>query len=366
VLKKKINLGLKVEENKSIEEEYEMPAYKVEEEESKQMEDFFQTTLDDMDTFENRAWHKGDGYKSPGFPELEEKLEGWEAGFYLFAAESNVGKSAAMLNIVHDMSMCESNKLFGLYYSLDDNKFEIIPRIIAMDQLIPISVASKPQRYQNRIDSGEEGSSIYEDMLKKRTLGIEKIRNNTNRFKVEDGTRITSVEELYAHMKQVQVYIKAMDPEANIMVAIDSINDLKFSSQSFPTTRDKHDAVARIVKEWTVELDIIIMGASHLKKINQNRRPVLDDLKESGEYVYEASAVWLLFNDVSKNKEGAKVYYNQESQEGKGAVIEFDWAKNKKSSFKGRTFNYFSPEYSRMSECDTDVMKRFNALVYEG
>jgi replicative DNA helicase len=330
-----------------------------------QMEDYFQTTLNDYNEFDELAWNKGDGYNLPNYPIFTEKLEGMEAGMYLFAAESNVGKSAMMMNMMFDAATCPENKLFGIYYSLDDSKFEIIPRIIAMDQLIPIAVASKPKRYQNMIDNAEENSDIYLSMLAKRLTGLENLRKKNNLFKIEDSSKIKCAEDMYEHMQMIQTYVKSLDPEANIIVGIDAINDIKFRDKHFESISKENAEIARTVKDWTVQLNIPIFASVHLRKINQNRRPTLDDLANSIEYVYESSVVFLLFNDVSKNKNSAKIYYNHDDYEYKLPIIEMDWAKNKKSSYKGRTYNYFSPEYSKAQECDADVTKRYDALIYE-
>lgn len=329
-----------------------------------EMEEFEKTTLSDYEEFERKSWAKKDGYKSPNFPAIEKYLEGMTSGMYVFAAESNVGKSAIMSNLQYDICTYAPNKLFGLYYSLDDSKEEIIPRIIAMDQSIPISACAKPQRYQNLIDAGDENSDIYIEYLEKRTIGLEKLKGFNNLLKIEDSSKIKCAEDIYKHMKYVLTYFKAIDPEYNILVAIDSLNDIRISSMRFNSNVEKHSEVARMVKEWTVEFDIPIFVSTHLRKLNQNRRPTLDDLKETGEIVYEASVVWLLYNDVSKNKQAANIYFNGED-ELKRPVIEFDWAKNKKSSYKGRTFAYFYPEYSKARECDEDSIKRYEALVYE-
>lgn len=334
--------------------------------EDQPVSDFFQSTLDDYDDFDKVAWAKGDGYRLPSFPIVEEKLEGLGEGMYLFAAESNVGKSAVMINMLFDACAHKPNKLFGIYYSLDDPKRDIIPRVISMNQLIPISASAKPKRYQNLIDAGEENASIYQEYLDKRKTGLDDLRSLNAQFKIVDSETIHSAEEMFDHMRQLQIYIKAMDPEANIIVAIDSIDDIRFRDKQFGSTTDRHAEIARTVKHWaTTDLHIPIFGSRHLSKLKQNRRPTLDDLKDSNEYVYEASLVWLLYNDVSKNKQAAKIYTNEEGVEGKSPVIELDWAKNKVSSYKGRTYTYFSPEYSKCSECSQDVAKRFDALVYE-
>lgn len=330
------------------------------------MEDFFATTDDDLDSFDKGCWEKGNGLKLPRFPEVESRLEGMESGLYLFGAESNAGKSAAMLNMTHDIATCEENNIFAIYYSLDDSSGEIIPRVIAMNERIPISVASKPKRYQNMIDAGEENSVVYQDWLDKRMNGIMTLKEQKELFKIVDGNKVRSVEQVYEHIKKVRRYLRTVAPGKRMMVAIDSLNDLRFSSKNLGHGNETASEVARVVKEWTVEFDMPIFGSVHMRKINGNRRPTLDDLKDSIEFVYEASVVWLVFNDVSRNGQSASIYYNQEGVEEKMPVIEFDWRKNKKSSYKGRTYNYFTQNYSLMTECPPDIMKRYDALVYEG
>ena len=331
-----------------------------------QAEDFFTIMQEDLQEFDEKAWSKGEGYKTPRFPMIAEKLEGVDSGLYLLPAESNAGKSAMMMNIVEDMVMCEENNLFGLYFSLDDSKHEIIPRVIAMREGIRIGTVAKPQRAQKMIDDNHEESELLIEELAKREIGLNNLKANSNKMMIVDSTKVTTLDEMKAYIERVHNYIKAIDPNKNLVVAIDSIKDIVLDDHyNKRTSNESSDEVAKAVKRWTVEFDIPIFSSVHLRKLNGNRRPTLDDLKDSNVLVYEASVIWLLFNDVSKNKQGAKVYYTANESTEKLPVIEFDWAKNKKSSYKGRSFCYFSPEMSRASECSSDTMRRFNALIYE-
>lgn len=329
-------------------------------------EDFFNTMEEDLNEFEEISWNKGDGYSTPRFPMLTQHLEGFDNGLILLPAESNAGKSAIMMNIVEDMVMHEPNKLFGIYFSLDDSKHEIIPRVIAMREGINISTVAKPQRIQNMIDNGVENSAELEIELQKRQQGINNLKANSNKMMIVDSNKVKTLDEMKAYIERVINYVKALDPEMNVVVAIDSIKDIILDDHyNIKTTNEASDFIARAVKHWTVEFNILIFSSVHLRKLNGNRRPTLDDLKDSNVLVYEASVIWLLFNDVSKNKQGAKLFYREEGVNEKLPVIEFDWAKNKKSSFKGRTFAYFAPQMSRAVECNIDASKRFNALLYE-
>ena len=337
-----------------------------EEEAIVETEDFFNTMIEDLDEFEELSWNKGDGYSTPRFPMLTQHLEGFDNGFILLPAESNAGKSAVMMNILEDLVMHEPNNLFGLYFSLDDSKHEIIPRVVAMREGIHISTVAKPQRIQNMIDNQAENADELIEELAKREIGINNLKASSNRMMIVDSTKVKTLDEMKAYIDRVVNYVKAINPEMNVVVAIDSVKDIILDDHyGIKTTNEASDFIARAVKHWTVELNLLIFSSVHLRKLNGNRRPTLDDLKDSNVLVYEASVIWLLFNDVSKNKQAAKLFYREEGNGDKLPVIEFDWAKNKKSSYKGRTFCYFAPHMSRATECGVDAGKRFNALLYE-
>lgn len=348
------------------EKEIEVLELRNEDEENIQAEDYFSVMAEDLDEFEEKSWNKGDGYKLPKFPMIEEKLEGLDSGLYLLAAESNAGKSAIMMNMIEDLVMYEPNKLFGLYFSLDDSKHEIIPRVIAMREGIRIGTVAKPKRAENMIAENHEDSELLIEELAKREAGINNLKANSNKMMIVDSSKVRTLDQIKAYISRVYNYIKAIDPEMNLVVAIDSIKDIVLDSHyNIKTTNEASDFIAREVKHWTVEFNIPIFSSVHLRKLNGNRRPVLDDLKDSNVLTYEASLTWLLFNDVSKNKQSAKIFHRNENQEEKLPIVEFDWAKNKKSSYKGRTFAYFAPEMSRAAECGNDAIRRFNALLYE-
>lgn len=348
--------------NKDIEKDLE-----TEEDNKIGMEDFFKTTKEDIDFFDKMSWEKGSGYKLPSFKSIEKHLEGLSTGFYLIGAESNMGKSAFLSNLLYDICNCKDNHLFAIYYSLDDSKNDIIARVIAMNKRIPISAVYKPLRYKEAIDNQDENMTIYEDYLEKRKDGINELKDNINVFKIEDSSKIKNAKDLHDSILNISIYIKGFDEKAKIIVGIDSINDIQVTDQYFNSTVDKNTYIAKMVKSWAAtEFDIPILCTIHLAKLKGNRRPELDDLRDSGEYVYEANLVWLLYNDVSKNKQNAKIFYHtSETNPEKNPIIEIDWAKNKLSSYKGRSYCYFSPEFSKMVECDEKTSERYDTLIYE-
>lgn len=337
------------------------------------VEDYYALSEQTYDDFDEYAHKKGHGYAVPHFPIFNNKLEGMDEGLYVFAGESNSGKTAVVTNIIWDMCKCPENHLFGIYYSLDDSKNEVIARLIAMNQQIPIAVASKPKRYEDyleRTKDSEDTDTIitranYVDMLNERDKGLALLKRSNKEFYIVDKEKIRNVEELIDHIKKVQTYVKSFNPKNNVIVAIDSIADLVVDTRKFNSDKERIDYISQLIKKTAnVDLKVPILGTYHLRKLNHSGRPNLDDVKESGRLVYEASMVFLVFNDVSKNKEGANIFYSEPENDFKQPIIELDWAKNKKSSYKGRTYHYFVPNYSRAVECEETVSRRYDALIY--
>lgn len=336
------------------------------------IEDYYSLAEGIYDAFDERAHKKGHGYSCPDYPVFNEKLEGLEEGLYIFAGESNSGKTAVMTNLLWAFCKHKENKLFGIYYSLDDNTDEVIPRLIAMNQRIPIAVGSKPNRYIDYIEANKNNTDSiagalcikYQEYLDKRQKGFEELRSANKQFLILDRQKIQDFDQLLDHAKKVQMYVKQFDPENNIIIGIDSLADLTVN-KSFSSDKERVDYVAMKIKQAAnCDLKVPIFTSYHVRKLNRDGRPTLDDIKESSRIVYEASLAFLVFNDVSKNKQNASVFYTQPDSQEKQPIIELDWAKNKKSSYKGRTYHFFTPEYSSVRECDKDSMTRYDAIVY--
>lgn len=333
-------------------------------------ETFFDEIESSYDSFNSRAWNKGTGYLTRNFPRFNDCMEGLDAGLYMFAGESNSGKSAFVSSLMWDYVTNEDNNLFGIYFSLDDNAEDLIPRFIAQAQDIPISVVSKPQRWADQATDNNILSRKAEEYLAKREEGIEMMKSMNRKFCIIDSTKVNSGEQMLKMCKNIQALVRSeINPDANILVVIDSLSDMVFEDVGFRTDKELNDYIARAVKHWAVDiLKCPILGTLHLRKIDQNRRPTVADVKESGRYVYEASFLGLIHNDVSRNKQAATIFADnpeyEEENPGRIPIIELDWAKNKKSSFKGRTFNEFHTNESKVIECSDDEHERINHIFY--
>ena len=79
------------------------------------IEDYYSIGKEIYDKFDEYAKKKGNGYEVPNFPIFNEKLEGMEEGLYVFAGESNSGKTAIVTNLIWNIATHPNNKLFGIY-----------------------------------------------------------------------------------------------------------------------------------------------------------------------------------------------------------------------------------------------------------
>ena len=376
-------------------------------------EDYWNTTAEQYQKFNEDSWRAGVGYMLPDeYPIFNSAMEGLQSGMYLFAAESNVGKSALLLDLLIQYCMKSDNKLFGVYFSLDDTEDKIIPRILASraklkageNEGVPISLFSKPQRYVDELrrilDSGENEdkaiiyySYLYEDISDgSGTIDVDVVANNPhpsiedfpnsvrskayawldstrNRFKIVDGTKIRNGEQLIDYCRKVQEYVRTEtgDNEWNIIVGIDSLSDITWETQRFDGDKALNDYTSRIVKEWSVEeLKCPIFGSIHLRKIDQRKRPTIADVKESGRWVYESTVVFVIHNEVSRSGVSSSIRWSRLGAEDTPLpVLEVQWAKNKQSSFKGYTFFHFEPDFSRITEADENATKRYRGLLYQ-
>ena len=148
-------------------------------------------------------------------------------------------------------------------------------------------------------------------------------------------------------------------------MGIDSLNDVQHMGKSLEA-KERNEKTAKWSKGLAKRFDIPVFGTTHLRKLNGNRRPTTEDLKDTVEYQYESSVLFLVYNDVSKNKEAAGVFYTDTEIEGRRPIIELDWAKNKKSSYKGRTYSFFVPDQSRLQEVDAETKRSYDTIILEG
>jgi replicative DNA helicase len=112
------------------------------------------------------------------------------------------------------------------------------------------------------------------------------------------------------------------------------------------------------------ETDLVpVFCTGELKKLNGIRRPILDDLKDTIELQYDASAIMLCYNEVQVKGERAEVYHQILGKDGKQPVMEVHVAKNKLGEYHGRFFYNLYPGYSYIDQVSVEGAKYYSSKM---
>lgn len=268
------------------------------------------------------------GHKAGLFQQLEKNTSGIQPGFYIIAADTNVGKTALLTNLFLE-TILTNKEITGLYLTLDDGRDTIINRFLSI--LSGIDLVSV-QLAQENSDSKTKINNSYEVLNELAWAG---------RLDLRELSQISNIEQLE---DLIQYY--TMDRQ--LIVAIDGLYNLQVSSKSQGMREDNIQRafeVKRLVD--TYNIPIITTGELRKKQPDdRNSVPTIHDLMETGKFSYNANLVWLLYprNNGTFGKEGEP-------------LLVLDYAKNKLSHFKGQQLLKFTKSIGRLSEVKTPELK---------
>jgi replicative DNA helicase len=300
---------------------------------------FAQNMAKAIDSMDKYSWKRGvQGGLDFGFPQLTNAFEVLTTGLFLVAGSANTGKSALMLQMAWQITQANKDNAVCLYFSLDDNINDILPRVIAMDQKIPINAVSKPAKYEH-----------LTDVMIRRTAGLNKLKDSAGWFNMLDSSSGSSIEFIKRKTEEYHKEVKAAGKQ--LVVFIDNFHDITTDDQRLNAdTKLKFDHIATVLADMCTIMDLPILCTAELRKLNGNRRPAVDDVRETVKIAYIAKAILLCFNEVGLKGQNADVYYNRPGSTDKFPVLEVHIGKNKYSSYKGRVFYEFIPEFSCLKE----------------
>lgn len=326
-------------------------------------EPFFRTVmLSTIEAVEEYSWTRGElGGLDWGFDSLNKAFEGLNTGVHLVAGQSNIGKSSFMLQLAWQVAQSNQvpskerpRKAFVLYFSLDDNNNELLPRLVAIDQRIPINVVRFPKKYKDNV--------VYMD---KRQAGVEQLRESVDYINMMDVNMGSDIEYIEETMEKYHVELQKVDPAYQLVVFIDNFHDITIGDEKLRsrTGNEKYDHIADQLTKIATKYDCPIVCTAEFRKLNGNRRPGVDDIRETTKIVYEAKAIMLCYNEVSIRGQQATVHWTRPDNPNKQPVYEVHVGKNKYSSFKGRAFFEFIPEMAFCRETSEVGAQRYSQMV---
>jgi replicative DNA helicase len=318
--------------------------------------DYEQEMMAIIDKVEEYNWSRGAlGGLSFGDKEFDEAFNGLQPALYVLAGQPNIGKSMLALQLAWNVIQNNENA-YVIYFAIDDPDVTILPRLMAIDQRIPINVAKIPAKYaDNPI------------LMEKRDKGLTALRRTVNRFKLLDKKFGYSAEYMIQVARAHKAKFEAIsqetgEPPKQLAIFIDNLYDVR-TEEKAKDPQLNLQIVSEKLDEFC-ETDLVpIFCTGELKKLNGVRRPILDDLKDTIELQYDASAVMLCYNEVQVKGERADVYHQILGKDGKQPVLEVHVAKNKLGEHHGRMFYHMYPGYSYIDPVGTEGAKFYNGKM---
>lgn len=311
---------------------------------------------DTINKFESDSWSpRKVGLKS-GFSSIDKALDGGvKPGFYIVAADSNVGKTIFLTQLAWQI-VDNNEDVYVMDFSLDDPMPDKISRTVASSSKVLINSVKSPTNYIE-----------YPLMLARRIQGMNRLRKNSTKYRIYDATFSTNIEDIEKEIQRVKINLEVANlRNTQIVVCIDNFHDLTTSTHPSYQDKQKYDHLAQRCSDIAIQYDIPFICTGELRKINGALRPTLDSIRESVKIKYEAKAILLCHSDVHYRGEGAEVYFNRTDSPLKQSVFEVHFAKNKFSDFKGRLFFETYPEMSRMEEADEQSAKHYSNVIFGG
>jgi len=264
------------------------------------------------------------GLKLNSFPEIQRALEGLQDGFYLIGADTNMGKSALSHNLCLDVLRSNPDAI-ALYFSLDDSAEDILTRMRANIAEVEINQVKAPWKPGNKV-ALDKAYKTLDDL--------------ENRLFILDQEQVATFENLTHFMEEAIVKNKGK----KLVVFIDAILNLDVEEDPLKKTiRELNITRANKLKALVKKYSLPLICTVELKKRKDNdERPTLGDIMETGKYAYNANVVMLLHaTAVDMTVEETKV--------------ELIFAKNKLSHFKGSLALTFYRKRARIEEQTYDT-----------
>ena len=251
---------------------------------------------------------------STGFDSIDSLLGGMRGGtLTVMAGRPSMGKSTLALNIANNMATRNKNVLF---YSLEMQQVQLMMKIVASETDINL----------NKVDN----NTLSEDENDRWYRALAQAGDKT--MTILDRGNI-SVRDIVSKARQ-------MNGQTGIdCIVIDYLQIMKYDKNKEISELGN---ITRELKYLSKELDIPIILLSQLSRgveQRENKRPLMSDLRSSGEIEQDADCIIMVYRDE---------YYNKEESEDRG-MAEIIVAKNRMGQI-GWVKCKFEGQYSKFSD----------------
>ena len=259
---------------------------------------------------------------STGFDSIDSLLGGMRGGtLTVMAGRPSMGKSTLALNIANNMATRNKNVLF---YSLEMQQVQLMMKIVASETDINL----------NKVDN----NTLSEDENDRWYRALAKAGDKT--MTILDRGNI-AVRDIVSKARQIhgQTGIDC--------IVIDYLQIMKYDKNREISELGN---ITRELKYLSKELDIPIILLSQLSRgveQRENKRPLMSDLRSSGEIEQDADCIIMVYRDE---------YYNKEESEDRG-MAEIIVAKNRMGQI-GWVKCKFEGQYSKFSDEERNLYNK--------
>ena len=262
-----------------------------------------------------------DGEYSPfiktGFIELDNKAPLQAGELLIIAARPAMGKTTLAQNIIQNI-VYDYNKP-GVFFSLEMPKAQLMQRL--MSSLAEVQLSKT-----------KSGKGLNETDWGNLSYATEKYRHNFPLF-IDDSTGIT-IPKMRTTLNKIR------NQHGKIGIILVDYLQLVRPVEKFNNKNDELGEVSRALKEFSKEFDCPVIALSQLNRQCETRgdkRPIVADLRESGQIEQDADHIWFIYrdevyNEKSKDKGIAEIIIRKQRNGPIGTVrLSFD---GERSRFK--------------------------------
>lgn len=237
--------------------------------------------LEQLDEAQKAHKTKGSIGVSTGFERLDERTGGMNPGqLIVVAGRPGMGKSAIALNIVRHVAVTQ--KRAGAYFSMEMSQEELTTRLIA----------DLGNLHGLRASHGRISDTEWQ------AIGVAGSTVSAAPIYLNDSAALT-ITEITASSRRLAREAK----DKLSLVVVDYLGLMRTERQTSNRAQDIAE-VSRGLKSLAKELRIPVVLLAQLNRECEKRgdkRPVLSDLRDSGEIEADADMVWMLYRDEVYN-----------------------------------------------------------------
>lgn len=311
--------------------------------------------------WEDWAWSNGEllGPKICWAPRLEKALSGWSRGLFLVGALPNSGKSCFFVKSAYEAAKDNPDDTVCVYLSLDDDQEDAISRLVSLHTGVSFEIIRMPRfSFDHPTDLTRRDPQKLDAFMK--SLASLKEVNNLVFRDAKFGRSLQYIRHYLSSLRRRY-------PDKYIVVFIDSLAKVTAEDEPMSTPINNWKAfLATELKYQSTLHDLCIVTPADFRKLNDERRPNNDDLKDASELAYEANAVLLGFNELNVKGDPNRVILKWSEQDQGGLwypIFELNTTKNKKSLYRGNIRFKFFPPTSQFLELDERTDREFDQQI---